>query len=113
MPSHIIKSELIKLKRTGKLVCFKSESVKEALRRRFKKGTDENEMHLIKDSLPNILLVIGYRTNRNTRTGYTTGELVFLGDDRTYRFHLPPQFCTANEVVESVIEMFFKEATND
>ncbi len=109
MSPWIIKSKIKKFKWTGKLVTFKNSDLKDALRRHFRKPDSGQKYSEINEPLPDIFLVLGYDTIRNTRLHNTTGNVHFLAGENIVYFHLAPQFCSSGEIVELTIDLFFKE----
>lgn len=103
-----IKSEFKQFKWTGKLITFKSENIRKSIRRQFS-GVDDDSLKN-DEPLPNMFLVLGFQTVWSTRTNITVGNLLLLGERKTVKFHLAPQYCISEDVLIAALEMFFIDA---
>lgn len=105
-----IKSNFKQFKWTGKLITFKSKNIRNSIRRQFINIESGKSFKELTEPLPDMFLVLGFQTTRSTRTSIVVGDLFLLGEKKTVKFHLPPQFCTSEEVLIAALEMFFIDA---
>lgn len=104
-----VKSKIKQFKWTGKLITFKSKNIRNSIRRQFSNMSGSSFLEP-NEVLPDIFLVLGFQTTRSTRTNIVVGELLLLGERKTVKFHLAPQYCTSEDVLIAALEMFFIDA---